>query len=128
MKPMDTPAEQFRCGMEATLSVIGGKWKIMLVWFLLDGTRRFGAFRRQFPEITQKVLTQQLRELEADGVVRREVFPVVPSRVEYSLTPFGQSLRPLIGAIEGWGLSHVERLAALKQCRPAAKAHAAAVS
>ena len=71
--------------------MIGGKWKLMLAWLLLDGTRRFGAFRRQVPEIAHKVLTRQLREMETGGVVRREV---VPSRVEDSLAPFGQSIHP----------------------------------
>ena len=109
-----SPAHQFRCDVEATLSVIGGKWKIMLIWFLIDGERRFSAFRRQFPDISQTVLTQQLRELEADGIVHREVFREVPPKVEYSLTAFGRSLLPVMSAIDGWGRDNVERLIALR--------------
>ena len=109
-----SPAHRFRCDVEATLSVIGGKWKIMLIWFLMEETRRFSAFRRQFPEITQKVLTQQLRELEADGIVHREVFRQVPPKVEYSLTEFGRGLLPVMGAIDAWGRGNVERLLALR--------------
>ena len=107
--------------------MIGGKWKLMLAWLPLDGTRRFGAFRRQVPEITQKVLIRQSR----DGGRRRRAPRGgpggVPSRVDCSPTSFGQSLQALVGAVEGWDFSHIGRLTALKQCRPAAKAHAAAV-
>lgn len=110
-----SPAHQFRCDVEATLSVIGGKWKIMLIWFLIEEERRFSAFRRQFPEITQKVLTQQLRELETDGIVHREVFPQIPPKVEYSLTEFGRSLLPVMSAIDGWGRGNMERLVALRR-------------
>ncbi len=98
--------QQHGCPVEATLEMIGGKWKGMLVYHLLEGTQRFNALRRAFPGVTQRMLTKQLRELEAVGLVHREVFAEVPPRVEYSLTPRGESLRPVIGALERWGMAH----------------------
>jgi DNA-binding HxlR family transcriptional regulator len=86
-----------------TLSVIGGKWKAVILWHLTYKTLRFSQLRRRLPAITQKMLTQQLRELERDGLVHREVYPEVPPRVEYSLTPLGWSLKPLLGAMCTWG-------------------------
>lgn len=112
------PSIEFRCGVEAALSLIGGKWKLLLIWFVSEETRRFNEIRRQFPEISQKVLTEQLRELEDKGVVRREVFPEVPSRVEYSITAFGESLAPVMDALEAWGQQHRERLIELRQPAP----------
>lgn len=91
------------CPTEAALAVIGGRWKVPILWNLATGTCRFGELSRKLPEVSQKMLTQQLRELEADGLVRRKVFPEVPPRVEYSLTVLGQSLEPLIGALSKWG-------------------------
>lgn len=120
MRACADPAVQFRCDVEATLSIIGGKWKLMLVWFLQDEPRRFSECRRRFPEISQKVLTQQLRELEADGVVHREVFREVPPRVEYSLTPFGGSLAPVLTALDDWGRHNGKRLLELRRNKVAA--------
>ena len=91
-----------RCPAEATIEVLGGRWKAHIVWLLLQGTRRFGELHRGLPGVTQKVLTQQLRELEADGVVSRKVFAEVPPRVEYSLTERGRSLKPVIKAMCKW--------------------------
>jgi len=96
--------KEYYCTMELTLQVIGGKWKPIILWHLhLDGTQRFGELKRTMPNITQKMLTQQLRELEADGLVHREVFPQVPPKVEYSLTELGQSVVPVIQAMCHWG-------------------------
>lgn len=120
MRPTHDPLDRFRCDVEATLSVVGGKWKLPLIWFLREGPRRFSACRRQFPEISQKVLTQQLREMEADGVVHREVFRQVPPRVEYALTPFGQSLAPVLDALDAWGQGHGKRLLDLRRRRAVA--------
>ncbi|CAA9527541.1 MAG: Transcriptional regulator, HxlR family [uncultured Sphingomonadaceae bacterium] len=117
MPSRQDPVHQSRCDVEATLSVIGGKWKLMLVWFLRDGPRRFSECRRRFPEISQKVLTQQLRELEGDGVVHREVYREVPPRVDYSLTPFGRSLEPVVAALDAWGRFHGEYLLQLRRDR-----------
>lgn len=110
-----SPVLQFRCDVEATLSVIGGKWKLMLVWYLREAPRRFNEIRRQFPEISQKVLTQQLREMEADGVVHREIFREIPPKVEYSLTALGASLGPVMIALDDWGRGHVHELKRLRE-------------
>lgn len=95
------------CPVEATLTLIGGKWKGVVLWHLLQGTLRFGEIRRLLPSITQRMLTNQLRELEADGFVLRTIYPQVPPKVEYTLTPRGQSLEPVIRALHDWGKSHL---------------------
>jgi DNA-binding HxlR family transcriptional regulator len=98
------PADCPRCPAEAAIGVLGGRWKARVVWLLLErGTRRFGELHRGLPGVTQKVLTQQLRELEADGVVSRKVYAEVPPKVEYSLTGRGRSLKPVIDAMCKWG-------------------------
>jgi len=91
------------CPVEATLNLIGGKWKGMLLYHLMGGTQRFNALRRHMPQITQRMLTKQLRELETAGLVHRRVYAEVPPRVEYSLTPLGRSLRPIINSLRHWG-------------------------
>ena len=91
------------CPVETTLSLIGDKWKVLILRELLGGTRRFGELRRGIGRVSQKVLTAQLRAMEADGLVRREVFAEVPPRVEYSLTPLGRSLAPVMDALRTWG-------------------------
>lgn len=96
----------FSCPITAAMAVIGGKWKILLIFNLLAGTKRFGELRRLVPGITQKMLTQQLRELEDDGIVRRRVYPQVPPKVEYSLTALGRGLEPVLGQLCAWGRSH----------------------
>lgn len=93
------------CPAEATLLVIGGSWKVPIVWHLAKGTLRFSALRRDVGSVTQKVLTQQLRELERDGIVHRKVYAQVPPCVEYSLTPAGKSLMPVVEAMCRWGKS-----------------------
>jgi DNA-binding HxlR family transcriptional regulator len=90
------------CPAEATIGVIGGRWKVPIVWHLFGGTKRFSELRRAMPDVTQKMLTQQLRELEEDGVVSRKVYAEVPPKVEYSLTPRGQSLGPVVEAMCRW--------------------------
>lgn len=94
------------CPVEATLTLIGGKWKGVVLWHLLQGTLRFNELRRRLPSITQRMLTNQLRELEADGFVIRTIYPEVPPRVEYSLTERGRSLEPVIIALKTWGETH----------------------
>jgi DNA-binding HxlR family transcriptional regulator len=91
------------CPVERTLELIGGKWKGVLLYHLLDGTKRFNELRRMFPGLTQRVLTAQLRELERDGLVRREVYAQVPPKVEYSLTERGTTLEPLLLLMRDWG-------------------------
>ncbi|WP_349358760.1 helix-turn-helix domain-containing protein [Stappia sp.] len=92
------------CPVEAALELIGGKWKGLALYHLMEGPVRFNELKRQMGDVTQRMLTKQLRELEADGLIRREVFPVVPPKVEYSLTEKGESLRPIIMALRDWGL------------------------
>jgi DNA-binding HxlR family transcriptional regulator len=94
------------CAVEATLGLIDGKWKGVVLYHLLDATLRFSEIRRKLPTVTQRMLTNQLRELEADGLVGRRVFAEVPPRVEYSLTDLGRSLRPVILALKEWGDAH----------------------
>jgi DNA-binding HxlR family transcriptional regulator len=97
------------CPVETTLSFLDGKWKgVILYHLLVDGTLRFSELRRRLQAVTQRMLTKQLRELEEQGLVTRTVHPVVPPRVDYALTPLGQSLRPVIMVLEQWGARHVE--------------------
>ncbi|WP_216204717.1 winged helix-turn-helix transcriptional regulator [Amycolatopsis aidingensis] len=91
------------CPVEVALEVLGGKWKLVIIEHLRGGTRRFGELRRLMPRITQRVLTRQLRELEADGLVRRTVYPEVPPKVEYTLTELGRSLDPIVARLRQWG-------------------------
>lgn len=91
------------CSVEATLSVIGGLWKPVILFQLLAGKRRFGELCRLLPNATQRMLTLQLRELEADGIVRRTVHAEVPPRVDYELTELGHTLRPILLALRDWG-------------------------
>lgn len=98
------------CPVETTLDVIGGKWKGIILYQLLDGTKRFNEFRRLNPGITQFMLTLQLRELERDGIIHREIYKEVPPKVEYSLTDFGRTLEPVIMSMRAWGESYKMRL------------------
>ncbi|MEO1106452.1 MAG: helix-turn-helix domain-containing protein [Pseudomonadota bacterium] len=95
------------CPVEAGLEQISGKWKGLVIYHLLGGTMRFSALSRALGTVTQRSLTKQLRELEADGIVHREVYPEVPPKVEYSLTPKGQALGPVIEALADWGQNRV---------------------
>jgi len=95
------------CSVRAALSVIGGKWKPVIARYLMLGTKRFGELRKAMPDATQKMLTQQLREMERDGVVARKVYPQVPPKVEYSLTPYGETLRPVMRELCKWGEKHM---------------------
>lgn len=104
----------YACGLEAALDVIGARWKVLIIWNL-DTVLRFGELKRTVTGITEKMLIQQLRELEADGVVHRKVFHEVPPRVEYSLTPFGKSLRKALDPLCRWGTAHMERIGAQKK-------------
>ena len=97
------------CPAEITLQVIGGRWKVGILWFLFQETKRFSDLLRSITGITQKVLTQQLRELERDRIVQRKVYPEVPPKVEYSLTALGRSLKPIVDAIHIWGLKRVKK-------------------
>lgn len=91
------------CPVETTLGLIGNRWKILIIRDLSTGTRRFGELKRSLTPISQKVLSAKLREMETDGLVQRSVFAEVPPRVEYTLTPLGESLRPVLYALAAWG-------------------------
>jgi DNA-binding HxlR family transcriptional regulator len=100
-RPNRAPGE--RCPIESTIEVLGGKWKPLILYYLMGGTRRFGELQRLIPQATRRMLTQHLRELERDGIVHREVFREVPPRVEYSLTERGRSLEPVLEIMLAWG-------------------------
>ncbi|WP_312518356.1 helix-turn-helix domain-containing protein [Anaerospora sp.] len=97
---------QYQCSMELTLDLIGGKWKSLILWYLGDNTLRFSELKRIIPQITPKMLTQQLRELEESGLVSRFIYTQIPPKVEYSLTPAGKSLIPILATMCQWGLSY----------------------
>lgn len=98
------------CPVQTCLEFISDKWKVLILRDLFAGTKRFSELMRSLSPITQKMLTQQLREMEEDGLIHREVYPVVPPKVEYSLTDFGRTLEPVIEAMKDWGLNLQESL------------------
>ncbi|MCQ8769023.1 winged helix-turn-helix transcriptional regulator [Streptomyces telluris] len=102
----------YQCGIDAAIDVVDGKWKVLILWALDERARRFGETRRLLPGISEKVLAQQLRELEADGIVHREVYDQVPPKVEYSLTEQGRSLNAALAPLGAWGKERLARLAA----------------
>lgn len=91
------------CPVETTLKIIGDKWKVLILRDLFTGTKRFNELKRSLTNVTQKMLTQQLRELENDGIIHRKVYPVVPPKVEYSLTELGKTIKPVIDSMYDWG-------------------------
>lgn len=97
---------EYHCPMELTLALIGGKWKSLILWHLADNTLRFSALKKALPKITQKMLTQQLRELEEAGLVNRFIYTQVPPKVEYSLTPAGKTLLPILKTMYQWGIDY----------------------
>lgn len=99
----------FVCGIDAAMDVIGGKWKVLILWALNERTCRFGELRRAVTGVTEKVLSSHLKELEDDGIVHREVYAEIPPRVEYSLTPLGFSLNAALEPLGQWGRDHVCR-------------------
>lgn len=103
------------CPVSTTLAIIGGKWKALILHHLNGETRRFNELQRLLPDITQRMLTLQLRELEADGIVHREVYPQVPPKVEYSMTAFGETLIPVIAAMYDWGIAYAGECARHKK-------------
>jgi DNA-binding HxlR family transcriptional regulator len=105
--------QRYTCGLDAAAHVIGGKWKPLLLWTLNSGPHRFGELRRQVVGISEKMLIQQLRELETDGIVHREVYHEVPPKVEYSLTPLGVSLNEALLPLGEWGEKHMKRIEAV---------------
>lgn len=104
-----SPTAARHCPVEATLNLIGGKYKALILWKLMGNTLRFSELHREVPCATPKMLTQQLRELEANGMLSRKVYPVVPPRVEYTLTDFGRSIRPVLESMYSWGSGYLAR-------------------
>ena len=113
---MNLDCNTTNCPVAATLDAIGGKYKALILWHLLDGTRRFGELRKLIPQTTQKMLTQQLRELESDNLITRKVYPVVPPKVEYTLSDLGQSLQPILNAMREWGTDYMKKSGITANC------------
>jgi len=103
MPEFNFKGKKFNNSVELSLDIIGGKWKMPIIWRLKDGEKRYGEIRRSLPKVTHKMLTQQLRELEQDEIIIRKVYPEVPPKVEYSLTLLGESVIPVIDLLREWG-------------------------
>jgi DNA-binding HxlR family transcriptional regulator len=95
--------KEYHCAMDITMDYIGGKWKTVVLWYLRKDKKRFGELRKLIPNITEKMLSLQLKDLENDGLVKRKIYPVVPPKVEYYLTDFGKTLIPMLEEIARWG-------------------------
>lgn len=104
----------FGCPVEACVEVIGGKWKGVILFHLLGGTKRFNELMRLMPDVTQRMLTRQLRELEDDQIVNRKIYAEVPPKVEYSLTDFGKTLEPVLRMIQGWGVEYIGQITQIR--------------
>lgn len=107
---MPVSRKSVSCHVEATLRVLGGRWKVLVLQQLLASPMRFNALHRALTGVSHRTLTKQLRELEADGIIRRKVHAQVPPRVDYSLTRLGESLRPVLSSMERWGEAYAHRL------------------
>lgn len=104
----------FGCPVEAALEILGGKWKGLILFHLGSDTRRFNELRRLIPDISQRMLTKQLRELEADQIVHRKIFQEIPPKVEYSLTDFGMTLEPVLKALHDWGFEYIKKITEIR--------------
>lgn len=100
--------KEYRCPVEVTIAVVGGKWKCLILWHLHQGRMRFKELERIVPGVSQKMLTQQLKEMEKDGLLQKKVYPEVPPRVEYYLTPRGHSLFPVLEIMHAWAIEELE--------------------
>lgn len=112
----------FNCGLEAALAVIGGKWKPLVLYHLAQKIHRYGELKRAIGGVTDKVLIQQLKELERDEIIARTDFQEIPPKVEYSLTPFGRSLAMALGALCTWGTEHIQTVERIRERRTTALA------
>lgn len=115
---MKTCMRIYNCPVEATLDLIGGKWKSLILWHLNERTMRYNELRKLIPEATAKMLTQQLRDLEEDGLIVRKVYPVVPPKVEYSLSDFGKTVAPVLYAMCDWGRDYLKKRTPKKRATP----------
>lgn len=109
------PGPRFLCGLDAAVAVVGGKWKPLILWALSEQARRFGELRRELDGVSEKVLVQQLRELERDGIVHREVHEQVPPKVVYSLTTAGEALDRAMADLGQWGEDHMAQIVAVRE-------------
>jgi DNA-binding HxlR family transcriptional regulator len=116
---MTKSCETFVCGIDAGIDVVGGKWKVLILWELKDGSMRFGGLKRALTGVSEKMLIQHLRELERDEVLHREAYHEVPPRVEYSLTEYGRTLNEALAPLGAWGREHKARLEAIRRGRVA---------
>ncbi len=98
------------CPVSIILKILGGKWKTLIVYSLLDGTKRFNELKRLMPNVTQRMLTNQLRELETDKIIDRKVYAQIPPKVEYSLTKIGYQLKPMLNQLEAWGSCYIKQM------------------
>lgn len=114
MMNIETPVCPGICPVEAALDIIGGKWKGVILYHLRGETRRFNELRRLIPDVTQRMLTKQLRELEQCRIVRRKIYREIPPKVEYSLTEFGETLTPILESLAIWGSEYDETIAEIR--------------
>ncbi|WP_445487992.1 winged helix-turn-helix transcriptional regulator [Niallia sp. 03133] len=110
VKKAETINKKYNISVEATLEVIGGKWKCVILCHLTHGKKRTSELKRLMPNITQKMLTQQLRELEEDGVINRIIYQQIPPKVEYELSEYGKSLESILDSLCNWGKTHITRI------------------
>lgn len=103
-------AQRYNCPVEATIDIVGGKYKAIIIYHLIDATLRFSELQKEIPQATAKMLSQQLKELEADGIINRVLYPVVPPKTEYSLTDLGKTLIPIIQSLCDWGDNYLKLL------------------
>lgn len=116
-KASELSSKAFNCPVEATLDVIGGKWKVVILFHLSrGGTHRFAEMRRKIPAVSERMLTQQLRQLQEDGIIHREIYREIPPRVEYSLTDYGKTLRPICDVMCEWGTRHLRKAGKRTRC------------
>lgn len=106
---MSICSSEFNCPVEATIKLIGGKYKAVILWHLIEDKKRFSELKRLLPKATEKMLTQQLRDLERDGLIIRTVYPVIPPKVEYSLSDFGKSIIPVLDSMCNWGKNYLKQ-------------------
>lgn len=110
-------ASKYNCSVEATMDIIGGKYKVIILWHLIkEGTMRFSQLQKAIPQATPKMLSSQLKELEASGIVERVLYPVVPPKTEYSLTEFGKTLVPIVVSLRDWGNKYFDRIGEPNPC------------
>ncbi len=111
-------ASKYNCSVEATMDIIGGKYKVIILWHLIkEGTLRFSQLQKAIPQATPKMLSSQLKELEASGIVERVLYPVVPPKTEYSLTEFGRTLVPIVVSLRDWGNKYFDRIGEPNPCK-----------